>query len=104
MTLRIRTMFLASSAGLALATPVQAAFGNPISTPIPLGPVAVVVQPVVTALASPNSFIPAGDGTGRGFVVEQTGQIRIVNNSGALVATPFLDLSNPTGATRPCLR
>ena len=35
----------------------------------------------------------AGDGSGRLFVVDQVGQIRIIKN-GALLATPFLDLTS----------
>ncbi len=49
--------------------------------------------PVVTSGLSSPDFVtaPAGD-TGRLFVVEQPGRIRIIKN-GSLLATPFLDLT-----------
>ncbi len=43
-------------------------------------------------LSSPVHIANAGDGSGRLFVVEQAGTIRIYKN-GALLATPFLDIS-----------
>ena len=48
------------------------------------------MQQVASGLTAPNDVVPSGDG--RLFVVEQTGQIRIVKDN-ALVSTPFLDLS-----------
>src|SRR5512147_954372 len=47
---------------------------------------------VAAGLTKPLLVTDAGDGSGRLFVVEQTGAIRIVK-SGRLLATPFLDLS-----------
>jgi glucose/arabinose dehydrogenase len=52
----------------------------------------VVLAPFVSGLASPVEITHAGDGSGRLFVVEQPGRIRIVKN-GKLLAQPFLDLS-----------
>jgi len=49
-------------------------------------------------LDQPIHITNAGDGSGRLFVVEQPGRIRIVRN-GVLLTTPFLDISN-TGANR----
>ena len=46
----------------------------------------------VSGLSNPVQLTHARDGSGRIFVVERTGQVRIVKN-GALVATPFLDIS-----------
>ncbi len=46
-----------------------------------------------TPLTAPVFLTHAGDGTGRLFIVDQVGQIRIVKN-GALLATPFLDLTS----------
>lgn len=42
-------------------------------------------------LENPVHITHAGDGSGRLFVVEQAGRIRIIQN-GALLATPFLDI------------
>lgn len=53
--------------------------------------------PVVgTGLSSPIGVTNAGDGSGRLFVVERCGKIRIVRN-GTLLSTPFLDLGAPDG-------
>ena len=48
---------------------------------------------VVDGLDSPLGVVNAHDGSGRLFVAEQGGQVRIVRD-GALVPKPFLDISN----------
>jgi glucose/arabinose dehydrogenase len=50
------------------------------------------LAPLVSGLSSPLLVTHAGDGSGRLFVVEQTGAVRIVKN-GTLVSTPFVDVS-----------
>ena len=47
---------------------------------------------VADGLSSPLLVTNAGDGSGRLFVVEQTGKIEIIK-AGKVLATPFLDLS-----------
>ncbi len=47
---------------------------------------------IATGLSRPLLVTDAGDGSGRLFIVEQTGRIRIVK-AGKLLATPFIDLS-----------
>ncbi|MCC6537434.1 MAG: PQQ-dependent sugar dehydrogenase [Bryobacterales bacterium] len=47
---------------------------------------------VVTGLHRPTFLTHAGDGSGRLFVTEQTGTVRIIHE-GAVLATPFLDIS-----------
>lgn len=47
---------------------------------------------VVSGLSQPVAVVNAGDGTGRLFVVEQEGRIRIISKAGRLVSTPFLDI------------
>jgi glucose/arabinose dehydrogenase len=54
----------------------------------------VEVQPFVSGLSSPIDIVTPPDGSGRLFVVQQGGAIRIIQN-GALVGTPFLTLGNP---------
>jgi glucose/arabinose dehydrogenase len=44
------------------------------------------------SLTSPVHLTHAGDGSGRIFIVERAGRIRLVKN-GSLQATPFLDIS-----------
>jgi glucose/arabinose dehydrogenase len=53
----------------------------------------VAFETVVDGLVAPLAVISANDGSGRIFVVQQGGQIRIVRD-GALVAAPFLDISD----------
>jgi len=67
-----------------------------MSQPPPGGPPALALSAFVSGLASPLGMEAPNDGTGRLFVVQQGGQIRIIQN-GALVATPFLDLSPNAG-------
>src|SRR5437773_3927348 len=45
----------------------------------------------------PTHLASARDGSGRLFVVEQSGRIRIIKN-GALLATPFLDITARLGS------
>lgn len=47
---------------------------------------------VVDGLSSPLAMTQAGDGSGRLFVVEKTGAVRIVKD-GRLLVTPFIDIS-----------
>jgi glucose/arabinose dehydrogenase len=45
-----------------------------------------------SGLSQPVLVTNAGDGTGRLFVVEKTGKIRIITSTGTLLSTPFMDL------------
>lgn len=53
----------------------------------------LALTPVAGGLASPTVIAHAGDGSGRLFVVEQRGSVRIVNSGGTLLPAPFLDIS-----------
>lgn len=59
---------------------------------IPGDPQIQLVQ-VADGLADPVNVTNAGDGTGRLFVVERPGAIRIIQD-GEVLADPFLDISN----------
>jgi glucose/arabinose dehydrogenase len=63
-------------------------------------PQIIELEPLVSGLTAPLGVTHAGDGSGRLFITEQTGQIRIVQN-GDLLATPFLDISNKLPALNP---
>lgn len=66
-----------------------AASGYPVSAAA-LPP--ITLQPVITTgLTSPVAITNAGDGSGRLFITEQAGTIRIWNGT-ALLPTPFLDI------------
>jgi glucose/arabinose dehydrogenase len=49
------------------------------------------LTPVVAGLERPVFLTHAGDGSGRLFVIEQPGQIRVIRD-GVLLPTPFLDI------------
>ena len=53
----------------------------------------ITLLPLVSGLTSPVDIANAGDNSGRLFIVEQSGRIRIIQN-GTLLTTPFLDIQN----------
>jgi glucose/arabinose dehydrogenase/plastocyanin len=53
---------------------------------------------VASGLQAPTNVAVPPDGSGRIFVTEQTGTIRIINPDGSVEPTPFLDLSSTTGS------
>src|SRR5881409_825721 len=61
--------------------------------PPPGGPPALGLSAFVSGVASPVGMEVPNDDSGRLFVLEQGGRIRIIQN-GALVATPFLDITS----------
>ena len=81
----------------AAPTAVPASVVRP--TPVPdlapaafsAGSVRLGLSKVVGGLSRPVAIANAGDGSGRLFVLEQAGRIRIVKQ-GVLLATPFLDI------------
>lgn len=83
--------FLVLLAGAWLA--LGALDANP-SLAAPGQPQAVTLQltPFATGLSQPVKITNAGDE--RLFVVQQSGEIRIVQPNGAVLATPFLDISD----------
>ena len=73
------------------ASPISAASPAPSSA---FDPAALTIRldPVVDGLDSPLAVVNAGDGSGRLFVVERPGRIRIVKD-GVLAKQPFLDIA-----------
>jgi len=68
-------------------------------------PPELVITEVVSGLSSPVEVTNADDGSGRIFVLERAGRIRIVEN-GVLLAVPFLDIGsvvNSSGAEQGLL-
>jgi glucose/arabinose dehydrogenase len=55
------------------------------------------LEPVATGLAEPLAVDDAGDGSGRLFVVEKAGTIRIVEDN-TVLETPFLDITDRVGS------
>ena len=52
----------------------------------------VTLKPVVSGLEAPIGMAAPDDGSGRLFVIEQQGMVRIIK-SGQLISQPFLDVS-----------
>ncbi len=62
------------------------------AAPIPQGAITIEFETVASGLTAPVGVTHAGDGSGRLFITEQTGQIRLLQG-GVLLPTPFLDIS-----------
>jgi glucose/arabinose dehydrogenase len=61
----------------------------------------ILLTPVTTATDRPIYITHAGDGSGRVFIVERAGRVRIWQN-GALHATPFLDIGDRVSVDGEC--
>jgi glucose/arabinose dehydrogenase len=61
--------------------------------PLPTGPDALGLEPFAEGLEMPIGLAHAGDGSGRLFVLEQVGRVRVVERDGAVRPQPFVDLS-----------
>src|ERR1700756_4378774 len=66
---------------------------SPAPPPSTGGSPPLMLSPFVSGLTSPIDAQFPNDGTGRFFVVQQPGSIRVGMNA-ALLATPFLDISS----------
>ncbi|MFL5759588.1 MAG: PQQ-dependent sugar dehydrogenase [Thermomicrobiales bacterium] len=76
------------------ATPLATPQPPPAVTPggtLPGNPKIQLVQ-VASGLVDPINITNAGDGSGRLFVIERVGRIRIVDGNGNLLDDPFLDI------------
>jgi len=78
-------------ASLLLASCSSGGSGQVATAPPPA--TSISLTPAATGFASPVAIANAGDGSGRLFVVEQGGAIRIVRN-GTVAAQPFLNISS----------
>ncbi|MCB9155195.1 MAG: PQQ-dependent sugar dehydrogenase [Caldilineae bacterium] len=70
---------------------VQNGSPNPTPTPVP-PPASITLQQVASGLSQPVVITNAFDK--RLFVVERAGRIRIIDATGSLLATPFLDITS----------
>jgi glucose/arabinose dehydrogenase len=80
----------------ALAITVQNGSSEPTPTPPP-PPSSITLQPVASGLAQPVVITNAFDK--RLFVVERAGRIRIIDANGALLATPYLNITSRVDST-----
>ena len=74
---------------------------EPAQGQIPQGDIVIGLDLVADGLTSPVYATHAGDGSGRLFIVDQIGTIRILDANGALLPTPFLDLTGVIVAVNP---
>ncbi len=75
------------------ASPQAATFRDGQSfTPLAAPPITVGLERVATGLCAPIAFVEPSDGSGRRFVVDQIGVVRIVLPDERLLDEPFLDL------------
>src|SRR5437899_821183 len=81
--------------GLCVAVGCCGCNGGPMTTPPPPPPPTLQVElaPVASGFSSPLDIQQAGDSSGRLFVVEQGGKIKIIQN-GSVLGTPYLDVSS----------
>ena len=77
----------------ALVVMAALALGRSVSAPPRAEAAGVTLQEIAQGTSSPLSIVNAGDGSGRLFIVEQTGRIRIYKNN-TLLTTPFLDVTS----------
>lgn len=85
-----RSLFSRTPADWLIALALFATFLPPGST---LAAPLVALRQVAQGLSLPVELVSANDGSGRLFVVEQGGRIKIFNGS-AILATAFLDISS----------
>jgi glucose/arabinose dehydrogenase len=78
-------------AGTGSQTPAATPSPSPASSRFDASRIALTVNVLVDGLRDPVDVAAAGDGSGRLFVVEQRGTIRLVMD-GRLVTKPFLDI------------
>ena len=76
--------------GVALVTLLLAAGCRP--QPVPANASTFTLLPVATGFASPVALAAPNDGSGRLFIVDQTGVVSVVNAAGQILTTPLLDL------------
>lgn len=60
---------------------------------VPTAAAAVIPVEFAAGLTAPIGIVNPGDGSGRLFVLERSGTVRIVTADGTLLPTPFLDLT-----------
>ena len=94
-----------TASATATATSRPTAKPTPRPTPRPTAPptsaltgLRLSLQRVVSGLAQPVGVVAAGDGSGRLYVLERAGRIRLVDPSSGLQAAPFLDIRSLVGS------
>ncbi|MEM9065956.1 MAG: PQQ-dependent sugar dehydrogenase [Planctomycetota bacterium] len=84
---------LAVASGVITAFSADAQLSNPIPAPLTKGTTTVELVEVASGLVAPNLLIHAGDGSGRRFIVDQSGEVWVLTAHGAPLGGPFIDVS-----------
>ena len=75
-------------------TPRPTVSPSPEESPFRLGQVEISLSAFVSGVEAPLYLTHAGDGSGRVFIVGQTGRIHIAEAGGNLLPDPFLDIAD----------
>ena len=65
---------------------------SPLPAPPSMEETGIGLELIAQNLTAPIGLIPSGDGTGRLFIIDQIGLVKIINSSGQILQEPFLDL------------
>jgi glucose/arabinose dehydrogenase len=76
------------------ASPLPTPSPSPEESPFLLDQLKVSLSPFISGVESPLFLTHAGDGSGRVYIVGQTGRISIAEAGGELLPEPFLDISD----------
>ncbi len=95
-----RRIFLYGLVLAALAAPLAACSVGPMNPKAQsgqtanaaTGSIAIGLKLIAEGLTAPVDLLPDPDGSGRMFVVDQIGLVRIINPDGTLAPQPFLDI------------
>ncbi|HEU4748816.1 MAG TPA: PQQ-dependent sugar dehydrogenase [Gemmatimonadaceae bacterium] len=96
LTVAIGCQDAATVAPVAPLTPKSAALQSAIEPALTID-----VELIAEGLTSPIQIVSADDRTGRLFIIDQAGTIRIVTEEGVLLPTPFLDVTSRLVPLRP---
>jgi glucose/arabinose dehydrogenase len=81
-------------------TPTTPPTPTALPQPPPLSPpAAIALEPFLDLAAEITYLTHAGDGSGRLFVVEKKGRVRIIDEEGILLDPPFLDIAEVVDAS-----
>jgi glucose/arabinose dehydrogenase len=83
---------VATSPGAARPSPSPTLRGS-TNPPLPSGPDALALEPLAEGLDTPVGITYAPDGSGRLYVLERAGRVRVIEANGTLRPEPFVDLS-----------